>query len=339
MCIEELESTAKLSRRRLLGGGAALGVMTALGGGAATASEAVSGRPSAEHLAQPGGPGGAGVNLRCLGTAGWEITFGSTTILIDPWLTRTVLGTLLGRPADPTVKMTPNEALIDQHIQRADIILISHGHYDHTPDIPYIARKTGARVFGTETHMNLMRALSVPEAQLSTVRGGENMQFRGFSIEVFPSLHGLSATKQILEPKTLVTVPNPPPSISTDFPEGYTLAYQLTIGEGYRIFLMGTANFTERALTGLAPDMALLAAPNYTETYRYVPRLMGVLNYPGLVLPTHWDNWEMPLDAPAVDLRTAIGDAGNVDNFMAEVTQVSPRTQTVLVDHLQSYAP
>src|SRR5581483_1678084 len=254
-----------------------------------------------------------GVNLRSLGTAGWEFTFGNTTILLDPWLTRTVLGGLLGRPSDPTVKMTPNTALLDQQIHKADIILISHGHYDHTPDIPYIAQKTGARVFGSETHMNIMRALGVPEAQLSTVRGGENMSFGGFSIEVFPSLHGLSATKQILAPHTLVTVPSTPPSISTDFPEGGALTYQITIADSYRIFAMGTANYIERAISGLQPDLALLAVANYTQTYQYVPRLMAALNNPGLVLPTHWDNWEKPLDQPAVDMRDILGDAGNVD--------------------------
>jgi L-ascorbate metabolism protein UlaG (beta-lactamase superfamily) len=334
MCIEELESTARFSRRRLFGTGAALGLATALGG--AVSSGPVRALAASRVQAQPGS---SGVNLRCLGTAGWEFTFGNTTILLDPWLTRTVLGGLLGRPSDPTVKMTPNTALLDQQIQKADIILISHGHYDHTPDIPYIAKKTGARVFGSETHMNLMRALGVPEAQLSTVKGGENMRFDGFSIEVFPSLHGLSATKQILAPHTLITAPTPAPSVSTDFPEGGTLSYQITVADSFRIFAMGTANFIERALTGLQPDVALLAVANYTQTYQYVPRLMAALGNPGIVLPTHWDNWEKPLDQPAVDLRDVIGDDGNVDKFMAAVQQVSPATQTVLVDHLQSFAP
>ena len=334
MCVEELESSTRLSRRQLFGSGAALGLATALGGVARSAPAPALAAKGARAQA-----GAAGVNLRCLGTAGWEFTFGNTTILLDPWLTRTVLGGLLGRPSDPTVKMTPNTALLDQQIQKADIILISHGHYDHTPDIPYIAKKTGARVFGSETHMNLMRALGVPEAQLSTVRGGENMRFDGFSIEVFPSLHGLSGTKQILAPHTLVTVPNPPPSVAGDFPEGGTLAYQITIADSYRIFAMGTANYIERALSGLQPDLALLAVANYTQTYQYVPRLMAALNNPGIVLPTHWDNWEKPLDQPAVDMRDILGDDGNVDKFMAAVQQVSPATQTVLVDHLQSFAP
>lgn len=334
MCLDELQATTRFSCRQLLGGGAALGLVTALGREGRFAP--VQAHPATDTLLQSGS---AGVNLRYLGTAGWEISFASTTILLDPWLTRTVLGGLLGRPNDPTVTMTPNTSLLDQQIQRADIILISHGHYDHTPDIPYLVQKTGARVFGSETHLNLMRALGVPEAQLSTVRGGENMRFNGFSIEVFPSLHGLSGTKQILAPHHLITVPNPPPAISTDFPEGDSFTYQITIADRYRIFLMGTANYIERALSGLTPDMALLAVPNYTETYQYVPRLMRVLGNPPLVLPTHWDNWEKPLDEPAVDLRDVIGDAGNVDKFLAEVKQASPTTQTAVVDHLQSYAP
>lgn len=334
MCMEELESSARLSRRHLFGTGAALGLAAALGGALTSAPARVHAAVGAQAQS-----GSAGVNLRCLGTAGWEFTFGNTTILLDPWLTRTVLGGLLGRPSDPTVKMTPNTDLLDQQIHKADIILISHGHYDHTPDIPYIAQKTGARVFGSETHMNLMRALGVPEAQLSTVRGGENMRFDGFSIEVFPSLHGLSATKQILAPHTLVTVPDPPPSVAGDFPEGGTLSYQITIADSYRMFAMGTANFIERAISGLQPDLALLAVANYTQTYQYVPRLMAALNNPGIVLPTHWDNWEKPLDQPAVDMRDILGDDGNVDKFMAAVQQVSPSTQTVAVDHLQSFAP
>jgi L-ascorbate metabolism protein UlaG (beta-lactamase superfamily) len=334
MCIEELESSARVSRRRLFGSGAALGLAATLGSVASIAPIRAQAAAAAQRQA-----GDAGVNLRCLGTAGWEFTFGNTTILLDPWLTRTVLGGLLGRPSDPTVKMTPNTDLIDQQIQKADIILISHGHYDHTPDIPYIAKKTGARVFGSETHMNLMRALGVPEAQLSTVRGGENMRFDGFSIEVFPSLHGLSATKQILAPHHLITVPSPPPSVSVDFPEGDTLAYQITIADSFRMFAMGTANFVERALSGLQPDLALLAVANYTQTYQYVPRLMNALGNPRLVLPTHWDNWEKPLDQPAVDMHDILGDDGDVNKFMAAVQQVSPATQTVLVDHLQSFAP
>ncbi|MGI8552768.1 MAG: MBL fold metallo-hydrolase [Dehalococcoidia bacterium] len=337
MCIDEIDSAARVSRRRFLGLSTAVGL--AATGAALAPNLVLPGLAHGAHAAPAGGgPATAGVNFRWFGVAGWEISFGSKTILIDPWLTRTVTGALLGRPVDNTVQTTPNEALLDQHFQKADIILISHGHYDHTPDIPFIAQRTGARVFGSETHMNLMRALGVPEAKLSTVRGGENMEFDGFSIEVFPSLHGLSAAKQFVVPHHLITVPAKP-TTPADFSEGDTLDYQLTVADRYRIFMMGTANYIERALTGLQPDVALIALANYRQTHQYLPRLLRVLNYPSLVMPTHWDNWEKPLDQPAQDLRDILGPDGNLDLFVQEVQQLSPQSQVTVLDYLQSYAP
>jgi mRNA degradation ribonuclease J1/J2 len=49
-------------------------------------------------------------------------------------------------------------ALIDSIITTADFILVHHGHFDHLGDVPYIARKTGARVIGTETTITILRA-------------------------------------------------------------------------------------------------------------------------------------------------------------------------------------
>jgi hypothetical protein len=43
-------------------------------------------------------------------------------------------------------------------------------------------------VIGTESTENVMRAYGVPEAQLITVRGGEDYQFDSFSLKVIPSL-------------------------------------------------------------------------------------------------------------------------------------------------------
>ena len=128
------------------------------------------------------------VILKYLGTAGWEITDGTTAILIDPYLSR------INGPAPPgggsghsmagdTRRAygwgdiaSPDVAAIDSHIQRADFVLVTHTHYDHILDVPHIALKTGATVIGTESTANVMRAYGVPEEQLITVRGGEDLE-------------------------------------------------------------------------------------------------------------------------------------------------------------------
>ena len=141
------------------------------------------------------------VVLKYLGTAGWEITDGTTSILIDPYLSR------INGPAPPgggsghsiagetrraygwNDIASPDLAAIDSHIQRADFILITHTHYDHVLDVPHIALKTGAAVIGTESTENVMRAYGVPEGQLITVRGGEDYQFGPFSLKEIGRAH------------------------------------------------------------------------------------------------------------------------------------------------------
>jgi hypothetical protein len=151
------------------------------------------------------------------------------------------------------------EALIDQHIPKADQILIGHGHWDHMADIPYIAKKTGAQVIGSETHANVLRASGVTEGKIVQVKGGEFMQFDGYTIEVFPGLHSMGPTKKHAVPGHLYSVP-PPPTTVGDMPEGDSLIYLITIGGKFSIFLMSTANFVERAIAGIKPDVALVAS-------------------------------------------------------------------------------
>src|SRR4030095_9716305 len=134
-------------------------------------------------VAQPRDP--ARVQLKYLGTAGWEITDGRTVVLIDPFLTRPRIVT----PGDDTLATDPrplltatgiaqsDTAVIDAHIQRADFILITHTHSDHVLDLPYIAKKTGATVLGTESTYNYARSCGVPGGQLIVGRGGEDYEF------------------------------------------------------------------------------------------------------------------------------------------------------------------
>ena len=179
MCIAEvLEAASRarpVSRRGVFGIAAAGGLTGSLLNQVARVPAAVD---AVTPAAQNGSPGSMGVSFRWFGTNAWEIRFGNRTILFDPWLTRFDSGAFSGR-FDVNTPLSVDEPLLDQHMQRADQILIGHGHFDHIADIPYLARKTGAMVIGSETHMNLLRAYGVPEAELVTVKGGENMQFDG----------------------------------------------------------------------------------------------------------------------------------------------------------------
>jgi len=186
---------------------------------------------------QPNAEENKPVTLKYLGAAGWEITDGTTYILIDPYLSR-----INGPPppgghplAGDTRRVygwsdvaSPDVAAIDAHIQRADFVLVTHTHYDHILDVPHIALKTGAAVIGTESTENVMRAYDVPEGRLITVRGGEDYQFDSFSLKVIPSIHSPLDHKHYFSSATAPAGLKAPLTLQQMHPEGGTLAYLIS---------------------------------------------------------------------------------------------------------------
>ncbi|AOS66095.1 MBL fold metallo-hydrolase [Actinoalloteichus hymeniacidonis] len=328
-----------LTRRRLFGGAAVLaGATAAVAAGTTLLPDAAAVGPDREQgdRLRLGEPGSSGVTLRWLGNNGWEVSFDDRVILIDPWLTRFKTGTYAPEGADPTTPIVSDPALIDPHVSRADQILVTHGHYDHLPDVPYLARATGATVLGTETHLNLIRALDADHAtldeQLSTVSGGEYIQFDGYTIQVLHSVHSMVGERaRVPFPGTRPAAVPPRPATIADLVEGGTLAYQITTPGGLRIANFGASNFFAPALAGLRPHVALIQ-PGGATVHDYVPRLLAALDHPEYVLPTHWDDFDQPLSEPAVDW-------GGIEALRSAVSTASPDSRFVKVDHLQTFVP
>jgi L-ascorbate metabolism protein UlaG (beta-lactamase superfamily) len=281
------------------------------------------------------------VILKYLGTAGWEITDGTTTILIDPYLSRingpAPPGGGSGHPieGDPRRSYTwadvatPDIAAIDAHIQRADFVVVTHTHYDHILDVPHIALKTHATVIGTESTENVMRAYGVPEEQLITVRGGEDYQFRGFSLKVIPSIHSPLDHKHYFSSATAPAGMKAPLTLEQIHPEGGTLAYLIRFPE-HQILAFGGMNYIEREIAGLEPDVVLIGAgASRKEIHDYTGRLLRDLHFPAVVLPTHWDNFLLPYEAsqqPAFDA---------LQSFLHEIAVVSPKTKVIVPKYFQ----
>ncbi|MFF1276098.1 MBL fold metallo-hydrolase [Streptomyces marokkonensis] len=310
-------------RRAVLRGaalGAASPLIPATAATAATAPAGDSGRGR--------GPDAAAVAFRWLGTAGWRIDVDGRTVLFDPYLTRFPTG-LFGDGFDPRTPLRSRPEVVDAHTGRPELVLVSHSHWDHLADVPHIARTTGARVVGTETTCHLLVALGVDAGQISVVKGGEVLDFGGIVVEVVPSLHSRNKKCSYFAPGTLNAPPAAVPATIADLPEGDTLAFRVTArAGGPSAFLMGASDFSERAVRGLRPDLAMIAVPSSTATHRYVPRLLRALDHPRVAVPVHWDNFEVPLSGsperdPAMDL----------DAFVAQVEAASPTTRVVVPDY------
>jgi L-ascorbate metabolism protein UlaG (beta-lactamase superfamily) len=219
--------------------------------------------------------------------------------------------------------VTTDTAAVDAHISRADFILLHHSHFDHILDAPYIAKKTGAMPIGHESAMNVFRAADLPNSKLITVRGGEDYTFGTFSVKVIPSIHSPLFQKHYFDSRVISNSLRPPLKLG-DFAEGGSLAFLIRIG-GHQILTFGSMNYIEREVDGLRPDVVLVGAgESRTEIYDYAGRLMRALHFPAMVLPTHWDNYYLPFDAPQDESLEGL------QAFIREVHTASPRTRVIV---------
>jgi len=273
------------------------------------------------------------VNLKYLGTAGWKINDDKITILIDPYISRVKLGT--GHPDDKRKTLLRSDYyesdsnLIDSLIDKVDFILVHHSHFDHLADVPYIAKKTGAKVIGTETTINILKAYDIPTEQLYPVKGGEDYQFENFSVRVIPSIHSALNDKHYIDSREYKKPPKAPLKVS-EFIEGGSLMF-LARFDSHKILTMGSMNFVERELYGIKPDI-LLAGVNQSQLglYNYNQRLINVTNKPKYIIPTHWDNFRLPYSfsqQSSIDLKLI--------PFKKDVEMLSPNSQVLIVRHLE----
>ncbi len=277
------------------------------------------------------------LQLKYLGAAGWEISDGNVVVLIDPYISRLKYGGG-GHPDDDRPSFARNDVpvsdteLIDSIITRADFILVHHGHFDHLGDVPYIARKTGAKVIGTETTIMILRAYGIPNEQLYAVGGGEDYQFDNFSLRIVPSIHSALNDKHYFDTRRYDrnTVLEAPLKIN-QFIEGGSLMF-LARFDHHDVLTMGSMNFVERDLEGIHPDI-LLAGVNGSRLglYKYDERLLKVTGNPPIIIPTHWDNFRLPYG-----FSQEANVTRNLIPFISTVGDLSPRSKVITPVHLET---
>jgi L-ascorbate metabolism protein UlaG (beta-lactamase superfamily) len=266
-------------------------------------------------------PGDRPVTLRYLGVAGWELTDGEHTLLVDPYFSRR-------KVEDDAAPITPDLEAIHRYApKRADVVLVGHSHYDHLLDTPTIATDSGAHVVGTESTIHVARASGVAEDKLVVARGGETFAFGPFSVRAIRGLHSLTGQPPATIPGD-ITLP-----MSADaYGEGGTLQYLVRFA-GRSILFIGTANFIEEEIAGLRPDVAVVAVGLRHKIPDYSCRLMRGLGAPPLVLANHFDAFMNPLEHGPMDIGES-GHAG-LSAFADEVHACAPATHVVVPVHLR----
>ena len=99
-----------------------------------------------------------GVRVTYLGTNGYQFEFKGHSLFVDPYFSRVdLLSVALG------ARIQPNASRINDGLRRLvskpDAILVTHGHFDHLLDVPFIMATTGARLIASSSSVDLVRRL------------------------------------------------------------------------------------------------------------------------------------------------------------------------------------
>lgn len=221
--------------------------------------------------------------VKWLSHAGFLVSSpGGKMIFIDPWLTN-----------NPLSPMTVDD------VKAANIVLVTHDHFDHSADAAQIAKNTGAMVVAQpEVGAKFREQLGVPESQIVFGVGGMNI---GGSI----ALEGITVTMV---------------QAFHSSPTGTPCGYVVKLEDGTTIYHAGdTGIFSSMSLIGeLYPlDLALLPiGSHFTMDSRQAAKAVALLK-PKKVIPMHFKTFPI-LEQSA-------------DSFVEMVRNQMPRVEVVVL--------
>ena len=249
----------------------------------------------------------ATVTLRYLGTAGFVVTAGQHTIVLDPYVSRP-------GPLASLRPLIPDADLIARILPKADDVVIGHAHHDHVLDAPVLCAQTGARFIGSPSSCNVARAAGLPESQLVETLGREDIASGPGMLRGLPSRHGRVYFGRIPMPGTIDTPPPWPPRLF-HLRHGLVLNWLVELG-GVRIVHVDSADFIDREMAEVGrTDIACLCAIGRKYRPGFVRQAIELLQ-PRYVMACHWDLFLTPYDAPP-RLLPAVDLLGFIDEVRA----------------------
>ena len=225
------------------------------------------------------------MELTWFGTAGFRIKSDKHTILIDPYFSR-------------NDKAFPKQSLKPSDIQEGDVILITHGHFDHIYDVPTISANTGAKVFCGNGISEFLIRNGMETGKIHEVNfDGEDFNFNGIHAQAYFSRHVKFDRWLIF--KTLARINfrlSRYLPLLREYPEGQVLSWRLIV-EGKAVHHFGSAGSTSDELAQLnnqPTDILLVPLQGHSDIIQIAHKYVSALQ-PKVVIPHHQDNFYPPI--------------------------------------------
>lgn len=226
-------------------------------------------------------PTPAGVEVTWLGQAAFRIVSpGGKVIVIDPWLR--------------TNPLTPAAFKDLAAFGKVDVLLVTHGHFDHIADAPALAQQYNVPLRGPGDLLNTVMTLGVLPAHLLPRMN------KGGTVEAAP---GIKVTAVRAEHSSIYVWRNPATQKDETHPGGEAIGWIIELENGYRIYHAGdTGVFGDMKLIGerYKPDLALLPiGGHFTMDPADAAWAVKDLLKPRAVIPMHYGANPLTRGTPA----------------------------------------
>jgi hypothetical protein len=277
------------------------------------------------------------ISVTYLGVSGLLIEHRGRVILTAPFFSNPSLSMVRPR-LTRLLRSTPRigadsslvERLLPRSADRATVILVGHGHYDHLMDIPYIAthRATNARIFGGPSVRHMLmgdstlrsnggqRVVAISIAEAGSIRRRGVWYYTADSAYRFMALvAGHAPTYRALKNSYLFT----PGSVDADLDSLPHTAAEWKLGEPYaylidvlsddrkgtvfRIYFQDAPSAPPlgfpptEVLAERAVDLAILCGATSSNVPNTPDSLLKVLK-PSQVIVAHWEDFFRPQTVP-----------------------------------------
>ncbi|MDO9075359.1 MAG: metal-dependent hydrolase [Rubrivivax sp.] len=215
-------------------------------------------------------PASGQVEVMWLGQAAFKITSpGGKVIVTDPWLR--------------TNPLTPAAYKNLEVFGKIDVLLVSHGHFDHIADAPALAQMYSVPLRAPGDLANTAMTLGVLPANLLPRMN------KGGTVEPVP---GIKVTAVRAEHSSIYVWRNPVTGKDETHPGGEAMGWIIELENGFRIYHAGdTAVFGDMKLIGerYRPDLALVPiGGNFTMDPVDAAWAVKDMLKPKAVIPMHY---------------------------------------------------
>lgn len=201
---------------------------------------------------------------------------------------------------DPFLKDNPSTPDELKEVEKADFILLTHGHEDHVGDTLEIAESTGCKVVGIVELIGLLTDKGLSEDQAVAFNKGGTVRFDDFSVTMVSANHSSSFDGKY-----------------AGDPAGLILSFE----DDLCIYHMGDTNiFTDLTLYGELYEPHMVLAPigdHFTMGPQEAAYAVEMVN-PNLAVPIHYGTWP-PIDSDPNEFKEVLQEISDVEVLIPDV--------------------